>query len=74
LSDPKRTVLRANKKEVSVALLDGGGLGFGDFSFKRQKSQNGWQIPAMEALIDRALELDESYAKVRFTPFSLRMR
>jgi len=62
LSDPKRTVLRANKKEVPLLYWTAAAWG-SVISLSKDNPKMVGQIPAMEALIDRALELDESYAK-----------
>jgi predicted anti-sigma-YlaC factor YlaD len=58
---PKKTVLQAGKKEVPLLYWTAAAWG-SIISLSKDHPEIVGQIPAMEALIDRALELDESYA------------
>jgi predicted anti-sigma-YlaC factor YlaD len=61
LRDPKKTVLQAGKKEVPLLYWTAAAWG-SIISLSKDNPKLVGQIPAMEALIDRALALDESYA------------
>ncbi len=61
LRDPKKTVLQTSKKDVPLLYWTAAAWG-SVISLSKDNPKIVGQIPAMEALIDRALELDEGYA------------
>lgn len=60
LGDPKAAVRKINKTEVPLLYWTAAAWGSA-ISLSKNNPELVGQIPAMEALIDRALELDESY-------------